>query len=67
MHKLAHAFRQAFADRFTYLGDPDFSDVPLEAMISKDYLRLKADRFVPTGSHPPLLAPGTSLACRACA
>lgn len=37
VHHTASAMQQAFADRAEYLGDADFTDVPSEILISKDY------------------------------
>jgi gamma-glutamyltranspeptidase/glutathione hydrolase len=36
-HRIAEALKLAFADRAAYLGDPDFTKVPVEALISKEY------------------------------
>ena len=36
-HGLAHVFRQAFADRYTYLADPDRVEVPIESLLSEAY------------------------------
>ncbi|MFH1012019.1 MAG: gamma-glutamyltransferase, partial [bacterium] len=36
-HAMAEAMSRAFADRAFYLGDPDFTNVPTEGLISKDY------------------------------
>jgi len=52
LHKLAHAYRQAYADRFTYLADPDTCEVPLEALASDAYLQSRADRFDPDRVAP---------------
>lgn len=41
-HLIAEASRLAFADRAFYIGDPDFTNVPVEALISPDYLRERA-------------------------
>jgi gamma-glutamyltranspeptidase/glutathione hydrolase len=41
IHVLAESMRRAYADRATWLGDPDFSDVPVSALLGEDYL---ADR-----------------------
>ena len=36
-HILAEVLKIAFADRFEYLGDPDFVEVPVEWLTSKSY------------------------------
>ncbi len=57
LHKLAHAFRQAFADRFTYLADPEHVEVPVQALLDPGYLDAKAARFEPDRVAP--VAAGT--------
>jgi gamma-glutamyltranspeptidase/glutathione hydrolase len=37
IHQMAEAMKYAYADRSEYLGDPDFVDVPVAALTSKDY------------------------------
>jgi gamma-glutamyltranspeptidase / glutathione hydrolase len=37
IHLVTEAFRRAYMDRSDYLGDPDYNDVPVEALISKKY------------------------------
>ena len=37
LHRLIEAERLAFADRSAYLGDPEYVDVPLPGLLSKDY------------------------------
>ncbi|MCC3860241.1 gamma-glutamyltransferase [Pseudemcibacter aquimaris] len=37
LHLYIEAMRQAYADRSKYLGDPDFSDVPVADLTSKEY------------------------------
>lgn len=37
IHLMTEAMRRAYADRSRYLGDPDFVDVPVEQLTSKDY------------------------------
>ena len=37
IHMMAEAMKVAYADRSEYLGDPDFVDVPVKALTSKDY------------------------------
>ena len=38
LHVMAEAFRIAFADRFAYLADPTYMEVPLEALFSDAYI-----------------------------
>jgi gamma-glutamyltranspeptidase/glutathione hydrolase len=42
LHGMAQAFRLAFADRYSYLADPERVDVPIETMLSMDYLAERA-------------------------
>jgi gamma-glutamyltranspeptidase/glutathione hydrolase len=39
LHYLAEVMRLAYADRARYLGDPDFVEVPVERLLSAEYLR----------------------------
>ncbi len=39
IHQMAEAMKYAYADRSEYLGDPDFVDVPVAALTSKDYAK----------------------------
>jgi gamma-glutamyltranspeptidase/glutathione hydrolase len=39
LHLFVEAERRAFADRAVHLGDPDFMDLPTEALLSEDYTR----------------------------
>lgn len=42
VHYFSEAGRLAFADRDYYLADPDFVDVPVEALLDRDYLKARA-------------------------
>jgi gamma-glutamyltranspeptidase / glutathione hydrolase len=42
VHLLAEAGRLAHADRIHYVADPDFVDVPTEALLADDYLSLRS-------------------------
>jgi gamma-glutamyltranspeptidase / glutathione hydrolase len=49
VHHLTEALKLAFADRHRYYGDPRFVDVPMDALLSKEYAAvrrqlLKADK-----------------------
>ena len=48
-HQLAEVVKQAWRDRLRYVGDPDFVDVPVERLLSKDYAagRVEALRQFP--------------------
>jgi gamma-glutamyltranspeptidase / glutathione hydrolase len=37
MHLVVEAFRRAFMDRSDYLGDPDYSRIPVDQLISRKY------------------------------
>lgn len=39
IHLIAEIEKRVFADRAEYLGDPDYVDVPIQKLISDDYLR----------------------------
>lgn len=36
IHQVAQLFRRAYADRFSYLADPDHVEVPLDALLADD-------------------------------
>ncbi len=42
LHLFAEASRLAFADRNTYLADPDFVAVPTASLLNREYLRRRA-------------------------
>lgn len=52
IHLLAEIEKRVFADRADYLGDPDFSDVPVAKLISADYLKRRAGEVNPTAISP---------------
>ena len=37
-HVIIEALRRAYRDRATFLGDPDFTTIPLQQMMNEDYL-----------------------------
>ncbi len=47
MHRVTEAMKLAFADRAAYLGDTDFVDVPVAALISTDYADRLRRRLLP--------------------
>jgi gamma-glutamyltranspeptidase/glutathione hydrolase len=47
VHALVEAERRAFADRASFLGDPDYVQVPLDTLLDGDYLRRRISDFEP--------------------
>ncbi len=39
IHKLVEAMKYVYADRSKHLGDPDFYDVPVSSLLSKEYAK----------------------------
>ncbi|TWB45136.1 gamma-glutamyltransferase 1 [Nitrospirillum pindoramense] len=59
IHLLAEIEKRVFADRAEYLGDPDFYKVPVEKLISDDYLAKRAGEINPNAISPtPDVKPG---------
>ena len=55
IHHMTEAMRRAYRDRARYLADPDFSDIPLNRLTSKEYateLRAEIDGNRATPSSP---------------
>ncbi|MBK8486956.1 MAG: gamma-glutamyltransferase [Bacteroidetes bacterium] len=47
IHLMTEAERRSYADRATWLGDPDFFDVPLSSLIDSNYLQHRMMDFNP--------------------
>lgn len=47
VHLMIEAERRAYADRTQHMGDPDFFDVPLKMLTSKEYARQRFSDFDP--------------------
>ena len=47
LHYLAEAFKIAFNDRALYMGDPEYVDVPIGGLTSKDYAKKQAEQIQP--------------------
>jgi gamma-glutamyltranspeptidase/glutathione hydrolase len=56
-HYFLEASRYAFADRNAYLADPDYYDVPLSGLLSKDYAATRRALITTTAATSPV-APG---------
>ncbi len=58
IHRLTESMKYAYADRSKYLGDPDFFDVPVNALTSKAYgdeirAKIKLDKATPSKEIAP--------------
>jgi gamma-glutamyltranspeptidase/glutathione hydrolase len=58
IHLVAEASRLAFADRNFYLGDPDFVDAPVSALLERAYLDRRAS-LIDRSAAMRAVAPGT--------
>jgi gamma-glutamyltranspeptidase / glutathione hydrolase len=52
LHMLIEAKKVAYADMARYVGDPSFSNVPIEAMLNKEYARERAATIDPLRARP---------------
>ncbi len=52
IHLLTEAERRVFADRAKFLGDPDFFKVPVQQMLSKEYITERMSTFNPEKATP---------------
>jgi gamma-glutamyltranspeptidase / glutathione hydrolase len=57
LHHYLESTRFAFADRNRWVGDPDFFDVPLAGLLSKDFAAERRCQIGPTAATSPV-APG---------
>jgi gamma-glutamyltranspeptidase/glutathione hydrolase len=53
LHLLAETMKQAFSDRAQYLGDPDFVQVPIQKLISKEYAAWARSQISSVRTRPP--------------
>lgn len=51
IHLAASALQSAFSDRARYLGDPDFIDVPVEVLVSKEYAKMRRAQFTKSSAR----------------
>ena len=70
IHLLAEAMRRAYADRAKYLGDPEFNDIPMTGLLSKEYaqelrknmsdFKASLSKSVSAGNPLPYESPSTT-------
>jgi gamma-glutamyltranspeptidase / glutathione hydrolase len=54
LHRITEAVKLAFADREAYFGDPRIIDVPIEALLSRDYARERRAMIRPDRAWPEM-------------
>ncbi|MTI31516.1 gamma-glutamyltransferase [Xanthovirga aplysinae] len=52
IHIMTELERRVYADRATFLGDPDYVEIPQEMLLSKDYLRNRNSSILPGKATP---------------
>ena len=52
IHLMGEAMRRVYADRAEWLGDMDYFDVPVKALIEKEYMRSRMALFDPDRATP---------------
>lgn len=61
LHAIIEALKLAFADREGFYGDPEFVDVPLEALLDPAYAAARAAMIDPARAWPDMPPPGDPL------
>ena len=54
IHTVLEALKLAFADRHAYYGDPDFVDVPMAGLLSREYAEIRRKEIDPRRAHPEM-------------
>ena len=54
LHRITEAVKLAFADREAYFGDPRMVDVPIEALLSRDYAQQRREMIRPDRAWPEM-------------
>ena len=58
IHTISQALNLAFSDREQYIGDPQFVDVPMNELLSEEYLRQRRTLIDPDRAWPVMPPPG---------
>ncbi len=54
IHTVLEALKLAFADRHAYYGDPDFVNVPMDGLLSREYADLRRREIDPHRANPEM-------------
>jgi gamma-glutamyltranspeptidase/glutathione hydrolase len=54
VHTAVEAVKLAFADRDAYYGDPDFVEVPMDVLLSKEYAAVRREMIDPNKAWPEM-------------
>jgi gamma-glutamyltranspeptidase/glutathione hydrolase len=54
VHTVVEAIKLAVADREAHYGDPNFSNIPVDGLLSKEYALARATLIDPRKAHPSL-------------
>lgn len=54
LHRITEAVKLAFADREAYFGDPRMVDVPIEALLSREYAQQRREMIRPDKAWPEM-------------
>src|SRR5215471_13839312 len=58
LHRITEAVKLAFADREAYFGDPAHIDVPMAALLSREYAERRREQIRPDRAWPEMPPPG---------
>ena len=58
IHTVLEAIKLAMGDREAYYGDPDFSTIPIDGLLSKEYAAERAGLIDPAKAYPAQPEPG---------
>ena len=58
IHTVTEALKLSMADRQTFYGDPDYADVPVEGLLSKDYGATRSAVIDANRAAPEMPSPG---------
>ncbi|MDA0263812.1 MAG: gamma-glutamyltransferase [Chloroflexi bacterium] len=58
IHTVCEALKQVFGDREAYYADPDYAEIPIDGLLSKEYAAERAGLIDPERAYPEQPAPG---------